>query len=114
MTLQEILFGTFTPPPLPGRVHRIGFAGERSYTPPKPRAKPMKYEGPSPSEQKAHDILKRTKLPMTSAELSRRLKITRNQCGIVMASLFKKGLLTRTKYAVGSTRFYKYQIKEGV
>ena len=112
MTLTEILFGSYTPPAIPGRVHRSGISGPR-YVPPKPRAPRVNF-GQNTSEQVILGILKREDRPLTSMELEPMTGMTRNHCGIILTSLFKKGYVKRVKCFKPGTRFYKYMVKDEV
>lgn len=116
MVLQEILFGTFVPPAVKSRVFKVGFASCERYVPPKVREykrqeanKPDTLVG---SNKRVYDIVKRCKVPVTANDIEKKAHYTRNHCSIVLASLFKLGLLTRKKVHSNGTRYFLYQVKE--
>ena len=113
MNLQEILFGTFIPPEAPSRTHRIGFASNYRYTPPKPKVcnRPVRDKS-NTSQQIILKAVKQAGVPVTSVDVSLITKMTRNHCGIILGQLFNLGLVKRVKCTAGSTRFYKYTVKE--
>lgn len=114
MTLQDILFGSFTPPPqVGGFVHRIGFASEHRYTPP-PHRKPRKTGGFTSTQERALAILKQNGKPMASCDLAPLIGMDRNRCSILLAKLFKKGVLTRHETKKPGTRYFNYRFKEDV
>ena len=113
MNLQEILFGTFVPPEIPGRTHRIGFTSIYRYTPPKPRVhnRPVRDKSKT-SEEIILKAVKDAGVPVTSVDISIAIKMTRNHCGIILGQLFKEGLVNRVRCTKGSVRFYKYTAKD--
>ena len=113
MTLQEILFGSFTPPDVPSRTHRIGFASAHRYVPPKPKVCNIPArDKTNPGQTRVLKAVKAAGVPVTSVEVSIKTKMTRNHCGILLGQLYNEGLLQRVKFTKGSTRFYKYTAKE--
>ena len=114
MTLQEMLYGTFTPPPEIGhRVHRSLFAGEPRFIEPKRKDKPARDPNAmTASEELALKIMRRQKAPITTVEFGPLLKMSKNHAGILLTSLYRKGYLSRTQHRKPGTRYYKYSVKE--
>ena len=113
MNLQEILFGTFVPPEAPSRTHRIGFASNHRYVPPKPKVCNIpQRDKTNPGQARVLKAVQQATKPVTSVDVSEVTKMTRNHCGILLGQLFKEGLVKRVKCTKGSTRFYKYTAKE--
>ena len=112
MTLQEILFGSFTPPDAPSRTHRIGFASAHRYIPPKPKVCNIpQRDRTNPGQARVLKAVQQAKEPVTSVDVSLITKMTRNHCGIMLGQLFDAGLVNRVKCCQASTRFYKYTAK---
>lgn len=113
MTLQEILFGSFTPPDAPSRTHRIGFASAHRYVPPKPKVSNLQpRDKTNPGQARVLKAVRAAGVPVTSVDVSLKTKMTRNHCGILLGQLYNKGLLKRARFSKGSTRFYKYTIAD--
>ena len=113
MNLQEILFGTFVPPEAPSRTHRIGFASNHRYVPPKPKVSNLQArDKTNPGQARVLKAVQQATKPVTSVDVSEVTKMTRNHCGILLGQLFKEGLVQRVKCTKGSTRFYRYTAKE--
>ena len=111
--LQEILFGTFTPPAdAKSRVHKIGLSGGRPYIPPPPKPSGLDKDGLNATEKVVFKALQKKHKTLSSAELSGIVRMTRNHCSIILHSLFQKGLVTRYKVCQNSTRFFMYELKE--
>lgn len=112
MLLQEMFYGTFVPPEVSQtRSHRIGFASKFRYVEPKVKEPKPKSES-NPSEQVVYKAVCRAKKPMTSDDVAKKVGMTRNHCGMILHSLFQKGLVSRSKEKVGRTRLYIYTLKE--
>lgn len=112
MTLQEILFGTYTPPCTPSRVHRIGFAGSERYKPIVDQRKFKTPEGLNRAELAMYERLKKQVRCVSADHMGKKMKMTRNHAGMLLGSLFKMGKATRYKVSANGTRFYMYQAKD--
>lgn len=111
--LQEILFGTFEPPEnAKSRIHKIGLSGGRPYIPPVPRPSSLDKDGLGATEKVVLKALQKKHKTLSSAELSKIVRMTRNHCSIILNSLFQKGLVTRYKVSQNSTRFFMYELKD--
>ena len=111
--LQLMFYGTFVEPPI-AKTHkyRIGFCSAPKYVPPVAIVKPPKDPNKlTLSEESILKILQRSGKDTTPMEIAAKVKMTKNHCGMVMASLFKRGLLTRFKVSEGNVRYYKYKAK---
>ena len=112
MVLQEILFGTYTPPNTPSRVHRIGFAGSDRY---KQVIDKRKFKTPDGMNRAQLDMYKRLKKQVryvSADDMGKKMKMTRNHAGMLLGSLFKMGKVNRYKVSANGTRFYMYQAKD--
>ena len=106
MSLQEILFGTWEPPlVIHTTKHRIGFSSKYGYI---PKIKTQRKQKPKESEEKILRLMKRQTEPVTPGDISKKTPWTRNHCGMIMASLWKQGLLKRQKLKLQNTRTYIY------
>lgn len=112
MTLQEILFGTYTPPCTPSRVHRIGFAGYERYKQVIDKRKFKTSEGLNRAELAMYERLKKQVRYVSADHMGKKMKMTRNHAGMLLGSLFKMGKATRHKVSANGTRFYMYQAKD--
>ena len=116
MTLQQILFGTFTPPQVKSTIHRIGFASEKRYEPPKEKVvvKPKKPNKNTimGSRKQIYNIIKRRKVPVCAADIMDEAGYTRNHCSIICTALFRLGLVNRNLVREGNTKTYFYTVKE--
>lgn len=117
MNCIEILMDMFySRPMLPegkGRVHRSAFAGEPRFIETKKHERKRKDpDAMTATEEKAYNILWRKQKPMTSVELAPLMKMTKNHCGILLTSLYRKGKLNRVQYKKPGTRYYRYTVKE--
>ena len=109
MTLQQILYGDWTPPPeTQVRQHRIGLYSGKRYISPAPKNHKNEL-GLNKTEQLIFDALTNLDKPMSALMMSEVMDLTRNTCNIIMASLFKKGFATRYKMSQNGTRFYVYK-----
>lgn len=116
MNLTEMFYGTFTPPPVTNTTyHRIGFSNGERYTPPKKvvrnwvNPKPNELDG---SRKEVYKIMKFQIKPVTAEVIAKKTRWTRNHCSMIMASLFKMGLLTRIKLRQNGTMLYAYSVKK--
>ena len=111
MMLQTILYGTFTPPPVAQVTrHFVGISDGRRYVAPRrPESKPA--DGLNDAERRVLDELQTLDHHASAHEVADLVEMTRNYANIVMASLFKKGKLTRRKVAQNGTRLYVYRVK---
>lgn len=117
MTLQEILYGTWMPPQETNTTtHRIGFSSAYRYEPPKER----EYVKPTPknatsvltgAKKTVYAAMKKQTEPVTARAIAFKVKRTTNYCSIIMAELYKLGLLTRKKLHQNGTRLYIYEVK---
>lgn len=118
MILQEILFGTFTPPQANrSMVHRIGFASEKRYTAPQKvriYQKVVSKETLMGSRKRIYEMIKRAKDYISSNDLGKKANYTRNHCSIICTSLFKLGLVERKLIRENGTRYYLYKVKDEV
>ena len=112
--LQVMFYGQFVKPPVvETRVHRIGFASHKPYIPPVIKARPQKSKDEmNLSEKRMFSFLKKQAEPISSFDIAPKLGMTRNHCGILLTSLFRRGLLVRTKATKSNTRFYMYKVKD--
>lgn len=110
--LQEILFGAFIPPQeFDTRTHKFGFVGEPRYVDKKPGSTRDK-TGLNNSERKVFAAAARCAKPVSAAHVAKKVKMTRNHCGMVLGQLFKMGLLTRYKVRENGTGLYMYSVKK--
>ena len=111
-----MFYGTFVPPEnAASRIHRIGLTGGTRYEPPKKWAydptRPV-HESLPPSADVLFNLLKKQKDYVSALEIYRKTKWTKNHCSIIMAELFKHGLLERFKARRNKTQIYLYKVKE--
>lgn len=114
MNLMDLFYPPFVPPKVIRKfTHKIGFEGQPRYVAPK---KPPKEERDpdalTPSEEKAYHVLWRKGVPMSSFELAPLIEMSRNHAGVILASLHKKGKLSRVQYRKPGIRFFRYTVKE--
>ena len=117
MELQNILFGTWTPPDVASRVHRVGFSNGNPYVPPKKREYVTSKDEKDPnkltgSKLLIYKFLKKQTKPVPASLLEKKLNYTRNHCSIIMADLYKMGMLERKKIQANGTRYYVYEVKK--
>lgn len=118
MTLQEILFGTFVPPQsVKDTVHRIGFSNGEPYVAPTKRIYVSTRDVKDPnllagSKLEIYKILKHQVKPVPASVIEKKTQYSRNHCSIIMAELFKMGMLTRKKIHANGTRYYVYEVKK--
>lgn len=110
--LQEILFGAFIPPQVfDTRKHQFGFVGEPRYVDKKPSSTRDK-TGLNNSERKVFAVTAHCAKAVSAAHVAKKVKMTRNHCGMVLGQLFKMGLLTRYKVRENGTNLYMYSVKK--
>lgn len=116
MLLQQILFGTWTPPQASrSMIHRIGFASESRYTPPKKVRiyhKVVSKETLMGSRKLIYDMIKRRNEYVSANDIGKKANYTRNHCSIICTSLFKLGLVERKLIRENGTRYYLYKVKD--
>lgn len=112
MTLQEILFGTYTPPCTSSRVHRIGFAGSERYRQVIDQRKFKTADGMNRAQLTMYERLKKQVRYVSADDMGRKMKMTRNHAGMLLGQLFKQGKATRYKVSANGTRLYMYQAKD--
>jgi hypothetical protein len=112
MTLQEILYGKWTPPENTySRPHRIGLSGGSRYTQPSKRTF-KDTDGLGVTEKKVFDILKKYNDFVPVSVLAKEAKISKPNCSLVMTHLHKKGYTHRRFEQKPSVRYYVYMAKE--
>jgi len=115
MNLTEMFYGTFVPPEnAASRVHRIGFSNGTRYEPPKKRA----YDPKSPVHERLpssakilFQMMKKQTDYVSALQIYKKTKWTKNHCSIIMAELFKHGMLERYKIRQNKTQIYVYKVK---
>jgi predicted HTH transcriptional regulator len=113
VVLQEILFGTFTPPAISStRFHYID-----------DRAKPIetntrfrKYRHVVDKElmtdyQKRVLMIVKCNQQITKEDLAKKTKVSTNHAGTTLTSLYQAGLINRIKVQTGKKWMYAYQKK---
>ena len=115
--LAQILgFQTKIPSAPASYTHRIGFSnGLDRYVPP-PKKEPKSFTC-SPEELKGshnvvYKIMKAQVRPISAVEMEKKTPWSRNHCNIILATLCKKGLLTREKSRHNGTTIYFYKMKD--
>lgn len=111
MNLQQLLIGTFVPPPVvSSRLHSCGFASEPRYEPPIERPK---RDTAAFNNQELAVLKVVTELGRHAAahEIGEQLGLNRNHCSMILSSLFKKGVVLRFTKRIGSVKFYMYKAK---
>ena len=112
MKLQEIFFGTFTPPKSTGIItHKIGMSGGSRYVPHAKRVFKTE-DGLNTSENLIQRAIKTSNLPVTAPEISKLVNMTHSHCGMVLCSLYKKNLLKRKKVRRNGIYMYEYTLRE--
>lgn len=110
--LQEILFGTFVPPPvIDTRCHQFGLVGMPRYVSPQ-KTSNRDASGLSNSEKLVLEATKASEIPVSAVSMTKMVKMTKSHCGMVLCSLYKMGLLTRNKVRQNRTCVYVYSIKQ--
>ena len=59
-----------------------------------------------------YNFLKRQTKAVLASVLEKKLNYTRNHCSIIMAELYKMGMLERKKIQANGTRYYVYEVKK--
>lgn len=114
MTLQEILYGTWTPPEKTNkRSHRIGFDNGYKYTPPKIAPRCVKIDDMNNAQRAMYERLKHQVRHVSAADMGKKMKITTNHAGILLGELFKLGKVTRYRETANGTRYFMYEAKKG-
>ncbi len=113
MNLQEILYGTFVPPkPTSVRRYKVDISDGQRYEPPKPKTNSTRdASGLSQAERRVYAAIRAFSDYASAADISSKVKMTRNYCQIILASLFKLGMVTRYKTQRNGTRLYMYLAK---
>jgi DNA-binding MarR family transcriptional regulator len=112
MSLQTILFGTWTPPKVTNTTtHRIGMCGGNRYEPSKSRVYKT-IDGLNSSEFQILEVMKKYIKHVSATEIAKMVEMTNSHCGITLCSLFKKGYLKRYKGRANGTNKYFYCLKE--
>ena len=117
MELQNILFGTWTPPNCSSRVHRVGFSNGNPYVPPKKREYVTAKDEKDPNKLTGSkliifNVIKRQTKPIPATVVEKKTNYTRNHCSIIMADLCKMGMLVRKKMHANGTRYYVYEVNK--
>ncbi len=115
MTLTEMFYGTFVPPVASNvYTHRIGFSNGEPYAPPPKRVydprRPVQ-ETFSPAAKQVYKLLEGQTEYMSAVQVEKKTKLTRNYCSVILATMFKEGLLTRIKVRRNKTQIYVYKVK---
>lgn len=117
MTLQEILFGKFTPPPASDKTitHLIGFECQPRYeqsvkTVRKIQAK-IRVDGLTPHQQRVMKVLRSRRAGVSAREIANITGFAKSYCNVVLAGFWKDGIVTRTKSRVALTMQYVYKLK---
>ena len=113
MTLQEILFGKWTPPEQTANriTHRVGLCGGNRYEPVVDK-RTQRVEGMNRAQLAMYDRLKHQIREVSAVDMAKKLKITTNHAGILLGELFKLGKVTRRRVAGNGTRYFMYTAKE--
>jgi len=112
MTLQEILFGTWTPPEhTSSKVHLVGLSGCQRYQPVIDK-RIQKIEGMNRAQYTMYERLKKQIREVSAVDMGKKMKITTNHAGILLGELFKLGKVTRRRVSGNGTRFFMYKVKE--
>ena len=115
MNLTELFYGTFVPPAATNvRRHNFGLTGGARYVPPKPKPSertdiPLE-QRLAGSSKRIYTVLKAQVKPISSADMAKKTSWTRNHCSIIMAQLWKRGVIKRHKLA--GTAIYMYYVEK--
>lgn len=113
MTLQEIFYGSFVPPPeVPSRIHKIGISGGHRYVEPPPRPSSKDKSGLNATERVIMFAVKNSSEPISSVDVASKTRMNANHCSIVLRGLFDKKIVDRVKVCRNGTRFFLYTAKE--
>jgi len=114
MNLQDILYGAFVPPkPTSVRRHKVDISDGQRYEPPKPKTNSTRdASGLTQAERLVNAAIHTFNDYASAADISSKVKMTRNYCQIILASLYKRGLVTRYKTQRNGTRLYMYLAKD--
>lgn len=115
MNLTELFYGTFVPPPVTKtRRHNFGLTGGQRYVEPKKHVSNLTHLPPEErlagSFKKIYGVLKVQVKPISSADMAKKTAWTRNHCSIIMAQLWKRGVVKRHKKA--GTAIYMYYVEK--
>ena len=98
------------------RRHYINNAGSWGprYVPPKivERKVKLKTNEFSDTQMKMLALVKKSKEPITSLKISKKMKCCQNHASLTMAKFFKKCMVDRKKVSSGRHRWYEYFIKQ--
>ena len=112
MSLQDILFGTWTPPEVSKTTtHRIGMCGGNRYEPSKSRVYKTE-DGLNASEFQILETMKKYIKHVSAPEIAKMVEMTNSHCGMTLCSLFKKGYLKRYKARANGTYKFFYKLKD--
>ena len=112
MLLENILFGTWTPPEVTKtRTHRIGMSGGNRYEAPNKRIYKTQ-DGLKPSEYKVYQLMLKFCRHVSAPDIAEMVGMTNSHCGMTLCSLYKMKLLKRYKVRKNGTSMYMYCLKD--